>query len=88
MLCHEAGFRRAAQRGGSRPLCVGSGVGAACGRVGGMRAWVRLAGCLACGVVHVRSGATRRREREFPGWDECCWLSVAMRRIATKSLLI
>jgi len=33
-------------------------------------------------------GATRRSEREFPGRDECCRSSVAMRRIATKSLLI
>ena len=81
MLCHEAGVRRAAQRGGSRPLCVGSGVWAA------FWEWARLVGCLAYGAVHVRSDATRRREREFPGRDECCRPSVAMRRIATKSLL-
>ena len=55
---------------------------------GGIRVWAWLGGCLACGVVYAWSGATRRREREFPGRDECCWPSVAMHRIATKSLLI
>ena len=31
MLQYEAGVRRAVQRGGPRPLCVGSGVWAAFG---------------------------------------------------------
>ena len=46
-----------------------------------------------CGVVYAWNlagawgGATRRRRCEFPGRGECCRPSVAMYRIATKSLL-
>ena len=47
-----------------------------------------------CGAVYAWNlagawgGATRRRWCEFPGRGECCRPSVAMCRIATKSLLI